>query len=263
MGLGIPSRPAPLRPAGRPEGPRFTALKLGAKVLQSSPPLRGFDAYLVGFHPAKDEPDMQMEAHHYCKVVNDDLIQCVLFDGNTAEANLIGIEYIVSGNLFATLPEEEKDLWHPHNYEVFSGQLIAPGLPAVAEQQLMTELVNSYGKTWHTWHTGRHDTGGGDELPLGAPMLMWSFNRDGEGDPALEAHRAAAFGIDPAEVRLRRQELLDRAAPQRGVDALKHHFTGTTPIPGVQDLGPPTSSADGPDGPDGSVPGETEREGQS
>ena len=71
---------------------------------------------------------------------------------------------------------------------------------------------------------------------------------------------AAAFGIDPAEVRLRRQELLDRAAPQRGVDALKHHFTGTTPIPGVQDLGPPTSSADGPDG---SVPGETEREGQS
>lgn len=260
MGLGIPSRPAPLRPAGRPEGPRFTALTLGAKVLQSTPPLRGFDAYLVGFHPAKDEPDMQMEAHHYCKVVNDDLIQCVLFDGNTAEANLIGIEYIVSGDPFATLPEEEKDLWHPHNYEVFSGQLIAPGLPAVAEQQLMTELVNSYGKTWHTWHTGRHDTGGGDELPLGAPMLMWSFNRDGEGDPALESHRAAAFGIDPAEVRRRRQELLDRAAPQRGVDALKHHFTGTTPIPGVQDLGPPTSSADGPDG---SVPGETEREGQS
>lgn len=174
--------------------------------------------------------------------------------------NLIGIEYIVSGNLFATLPEEEKYYWHPHNYEIFSGQLIAPGLPAVAEQQLMAELVNSYGKTWHTWHTGRHDIGGGQELPLGPPMLMWSFNRDGEGDPALESHRAAAFGIDPAEVRRRRQDLLDRAVPQRGVDTLKHHFTGTTSIPGVEDLDPSTSPADGPAG---STPGETGREEQS
>ncbi len=37
-----------------------------------------------------------MEAHHYCRVVNDDLLQCVLFDGNTRDANLIGIEYIIS-----------------------------------------------------------------------------------------------------------------------------------------------------------------------
>lgn len=250
MGPGIPARPAPLRPAGGPEGTRFRALQLGAKVLQSSPPLRGFDAYLVGFHPAKDEPSMQMEAHHYCKVMGEDLLQCVLFDGNTAEANLIGIEYIVSGGLFATLPEEEKDYWHPHNFEILSGQLVAPGLPAVAEQQLMAELMNSYGKTWHTWHTGRHDSGGGHELPLGDPMLMWSFNRDGEDDPALAADRAEAMGIDTAEVRRRRQELLDRAAPQRGVDALRDRFTGTTPIPGVEELAAaPSPSADRPDVP--------------
>lgn len=30
MGPGIPARPAPLRPAGGPEGPRFRALQLGA-----------------------------------------------------------------------------------------------------------------------------------------------------------------------------------------------------------------------------------------
>src|SRR5690625_62591 len=135
MELGIPSRQSPLRPAGRPEGVRFRALQLGARALQSTPPLRGFDAYLVGFHAAKHEPSMQMEAHHYCKVVGDDLIQCVLFDGNTGDANLIGIEYIVSGSLFATLPEEEKDHWHPHNYEVLSGQLITPGLPAARSEE--------------------------------------------------------------------------------------------------------------------------------
>lgn len=234
MALGIPQRPAPIRPAGGGTGPRFQALRLGAKVLQSTPPLQGFDAYLVGFHPAKNEPSMQMEAHHFCKVVSDDLIQCVLFDGNTADANLIGIEYIVSGALFDTLPEEEKDFWHPHNYEVFSGQLVASGLPAAAEQELMKELVNSYGKTWHTWHTGRHDAGGGHSLPLGEPMLMWSFNRDGECDPALERDREEALGIDTDEVRRRRQDLLERAAPQRGVDALRDRSGATRPVPGVE-----------------------------
>lgn len=73
----------------------------------------------------------------------------------------------------------------------------------------MAELVNSYGKTWHTWHTGRHDQGGGHPLPLGDPMLMWSFNRDGESDPGLASDRARVLGLDPDATRERRQQLLD------------------------------------------------------
>lgn len=41
------------------------------------------------------------------------------------------------------MPDEERQYWHPHSFEIFSGQLVAPGLPASAEQQLMAELVNS------------------------------------------------------------------------------------------------------------------------
>src|SRR5699024_4595983 len=115
-----------------------------------------------------------------------------------------------------------------------------------AEQQLMTELLNSYGKTWHTWHTGRHDLGGGQDLPLGGPMLMWSFNRDGEGDPALETHRAEAMGIDTAGGRRRRQELQARARrraralravaePRGGVDARREGCPGTAALPGVEE----------------------------
>ncbi|WP_218105956.1 DUF1264 domain-containing protein [Micromonospora citrea] len=97
-----------------------------------------------------------------CRQVNDDFLQCVLFDGNTAEANLIGVEYIVSERLYGTLPRDERRFWHPHNYEVLGGSLIAPGLPEPAERALMAMLMNSYGKTWHTWHTGRLDTGPDD-----------------------------------------------------------------------------------------------------
>ncbi|RBP64154.1 uncharacterized protein DUF1264 [Brevibacterium sanguinis] len=126
-------RTSPITPAGEGKGAWLTALEQGANLLQNTTPLKDFDVYVVGFHPAKDDPQMQMEAHHFCRVVNDDLIQCILFDGNTREANLIGIEYIVSEDLFATLPAEERSYWHPHNFEILSGQLIAPGLPAAAE----------------------------------------------------------------------------------------------------------------------------------
>ena len=48
--------------------------------------------------------------------------------------------------MFDTLPDEEKTLWHPHDYEVLSGQLVAPGLPDAAERALVEQLMNSYGK---------------------------------------------------------------------------------------------------------------------
>jgi hypothetical protein len=211
-------------------------LEAGAALLQDTAPLKDFDIYVVGLHCAKHEPDMQMEAHHFCRQVNQDFFQCVLFDGNTVEANLIGIEYIVSERLFDSLPEEEKPYWHPHNYELLSGQLCAPGLPEVAERALMKELMNSYGKTWHTWHTGRHDGSPGDSLPLGDPKLMWSFNRDGEADEDLKANFEQRMGVDEAAKRAHRQAFLELAHPQRGVDEMAHEFSGATPIPGVVDV---------------------------
>ncbi|RBY76847.1 DUF1264 domain-containing protein [Geodermatophilus sp. TF02-6] len=231
----IKDRKSPIRPAGQSKGFWLATLEQGANLLQTAGPLNHFDVYVVGFHPAKGEPDMQMEAHHFCRVVNDDLLQCVLFDGNTKDANLIGIEYIVSGRLFDRLPEEERPYWHPHNFELLSGQLVAPGLPEVAEKAFFKLLMNSYGKTWHTWHTGTHAEPGMD-LPYGDPKLMWSFNRDGEGREDLLRDRNEAMGLDVDAKRADRQSLLPLARPQHGVDEMKDDFPGSTPIPGVVDV---------------------------
>lgn len=233
-------RPAIVRPPGDPKTLWRATLQTGAQLLQKHAPMRGFDVYVVGLHCGKGRPDVQMEAHHYCKQVNSDFLQCALFDGNGADANLIGIEYIVSAPLFATLSDEEKRYWHPHNYEVLSGQLTAPGLPAAAEHALMRLLVDSYGKTWHTWHTGRRDAGGGpgDALPLGDPMLMWSFNRDGEADERLREDLQRAMGIDERAQRERRRDLARFAHPQHGVDAMAGDFPHAGPRPdGVRDVG--------------------------
>ena len=222
-------------PAGKAKSPETRILELGAKLLQSNAPLKRFDIYLVGFHPMKDSPEDQMEAHHYCHQVNEDFAQCALFDGNTAAANLNGIEYIISEKLFARLPEEEKQYWHPHNGEILSGQLVAPHIPDAAEKSLMKEKMNSYGKTWHVWNTG-HEGKPGTALPLGAPMLGWSFSRDGEAIPGLVEKRDQKLKLNSEEARKQRADLKQYAKPQSGVDDLKGKFARPTrDIPGVVD----------------------------
>ena len=99
----------------------------------------------------------------------------------------------------------------------------------------MQTKINSYGKTWHTWNTG-HGNEGGDAMPLGEPSLAWSFNRFGEAAPGLVESRDERMGISTEERRSQRQDLIEMAHPQEGVDALKDAFERLTePIPGVVD----------------------------
>ena len=222
------------KPPGTDKTPKTRALEAGAKALQRNSPLGPMDIYLVGFHPIKERPEQQMEAHHYCRQVNQDFAQCVLFDGNGRDANLNGIEYIISEALFETLPPQERRFWHPHNAEILSGQLVAPGLPAVAETALMKSKMNSYGKTWHLWSTGAPGQPG-DTLPLGPAMLAWSFNRDFEAKPGLIERRDQRLRVDTAQKRRVRAELQALARPQSGVDDLRAAFPHSRPIAGVVD----------------------------
>lgn len=99
----------------------------------------------------------------------------------------------------------------------------------------MRGKMNSYGKTWHTWNTA-HGGVAGDRLPLGHPVLAWSFSRFGEADPALVAERDQRMGINSEQLRQQRQDLVPLAHPQAGVDAPKGAFgRPTRPIPGVVD----------------------------
>lgn len=241
QGTAQPKPPAP----GEARPAKTRTPEAGTKGLQAKAPLKPFDVYMVGFHPMKDHPEVQIEAHHFCHQINEDFAQCILFDGNTRDANLSGIEYIVSEKLFATLPEEEQKYWHPHNGEILSGQLAAPGMPLAAEKALMRSKMNSYGKTWHVWNTGAEGISP-DKLPLGPAMLAWSFNRDGEATPALIEKRDKRMGIDSAEKRRQRADLQTMAKPQSGVDDMKGKFGGDTQdIPGVIDkTATPESSTD-------------------
>jgi hypothetical protein len=193
---------SPVQAPGTEKSAKTAVLEAGADVLQGKAPLRQLDIYLDGFHFYNGNLKGQMEAHHFCQKLNEDVTQCVIYDGNGAGAKIMGIEYIVSRRLFEKLPEAEKKLWHSHSHEVKSGTLVAPGLPDVAEHELMEQVVSTYGKTLHTWHTDRDK-----ELPYGGPQLMMGFTKDGQIDTAMVNQRDRRLGISSAEKRRQRADI--------------------------------------------------------
>ena len=204
---------------GADQSVKLAALELGAAVLQNKPPIEAINAYLDGFHFYNGNMKAQMEAHHYCSILNEELIQCVIYDGNTKEAKLMGVEYIVSARLFATLPAPERAMWHSHVHEVKSGQLIAPGIPETAEHALMEKLVGTYGKTFHTWHTDLQR-----ELPIGVPQIMMGFTADGQIDTAMVAARDERFSVKSEEKKAGRADIPPPSIAE-GADGWQHGRT--------------------------------------
>lgn len=193
---------------GKEKSAKSKALETGADLLQSKSPLRKMNTYLNAFHFYNGNIKAQMEAHHYVSQLNEDLHQAIIFDGNGEDAKIMGVEYIISARLFKTLDEEEKKLWHSHHYEVKSGELVAPGIPEIAEHELMEKLVSTYGKTIHTWHTDQQR-----ELPVGAPMIMMAFTKDGQMDNEMVATRDERLNVSTAEKRKNREDI-----PMHSVD---------------------------------------------
>jgi hypothetical protein len=187
---------------GAEKTPKTKTLEVGAEVIQDKTPVKQLSMYLDGFHFYSGQMEGQMEAHHYCTKLNEDVTQCVIFDGNDKDAKIMGVEYIISEKLFKTLAEEERKLWHSHVYEVKSGTLIAPGLPKAAEHELMEEIVSTYGKTFHTWHTDKDL-----ELPLGTPQLMMGFTKDGQLKSELKNSRDERLKISSEKNRQNRADI--------------------------------------------------------
>ena len=180
------------------------ALDIAAGVMQPKYPLEAMSTYLNGFHFYADDMGRQVEAHHFCTHLAHDMHQCVIYDSNQPGARLIGIEYIVSEERFRRLPDEEKRLWHSHDYEVKSGTLVAPGIPELAERAYFQDLVSTYGKTFHTWQVDR------DDFPYGIPQLMMGFTADGQVNEDMVEARDRRIGVSS---RQRREDRAGIPAP--------------------------------------------------
>ncbi|CBI30756.3 hypothetical protein VitviT2T_015273 [Vitis vinifera] len=144
-------------------------LDKGAQMLQSLKPVKQMKQHVCTFALYSHDMTRQIETHHYITRLNQDFLQCAVYDSDNSDAHLIGIEYIVSDRIFEALPPEEQKLWHSHAYEIKSGMWVNPGVPEMIQKPELENIAKSYGKFWCTWQVDR-----GDRLPLGAPALMMS-----------------------------------------------------------------------------------------
>jgi len=210
-----------LAPSGVSQAPgdqmsiKTQSLDAGAAMTQTFDPIKQIHAHLCGIHSYSGDPSRQVEAEHYCAHLNEDFRQCLIYDTDTKNARLIGVEYVISAKLFEGLDEEEKKYWHSHSYEVKSGVLSAPGIPMLMEHKLMENLEPTYGKTFHFWQVDK-----GDPLPLGPPQLMMSCSPEAPPREDMILQRDQKHNLSTAVMRRDRDDI-PATPPQKGADHWK------------------------------------------
>jgi hypothetical protein len=200
MGVGVAAAASPLAAADHHRPQRNCEELMG--------PVGSLHAHFCGIHIAKKNPKFQLVAQHYCSGRTEDMHQCLLYDSCDKNAKLLGVEYIVTDRVYQLLPETERKYWHPHTYEVLAGGLISTSMDAAEEMKFMKFILQTWGKTWHTWPDPKTD------VPLGEPLLMWALTGDGQANEEVIAARDRQFGVSAAQIRQQRVQEIGLQVPQ-------------------------------------------------
>ncbi|KAM0789921.1 hypothetical protein ACM66B_006761 [Microbotryomycetes sp. NB124-2] len=200
---------------------------LSHSAMMSFGPINRIHQCLVGLHCYSTDRTRLVPSVHYCSCGPESsrlkgFRQCVIYDSTEPDARLIGIEYVITEDVFEKLQDEEKRYWHSHKHEVEGGilQLGTKGLvPQVgedlAEKGPMSELHKTYGKTIHTWAYDKYP-----DLPLGPPHLMMSLQSDDKIASGLRATYEDMAGSKIQDKQQLRQQYLDTSyEPKPGADS--------------------------------------------
>ena len=120
-----------------------------------SKPIDGYNlpqGHVTAIRHVFDDPSLRV--HHYCKIDEKIFLVCQLYDSNDKNATLIGVEYIITGEQYTTLPDREKPNWHYHKIE-FASNRADPKFSELSPEQAKAEMqkaMDTYGKIIITWN---------------------------------------------------------------------------------------------------------------
>ncbi|GAB2267192.1 Oil body-associated protein 1A [Dionaea muscipula] len=212
MSAAISQHQHPEVHAGEPTHSTTSMVETATAAVQKFGPINNIHQHLCAFHYYAHDMTRQVEAQHFCGHQNEDMRQCLIYDGAEPESRLIGVEYIVSEELFLSLPDKEKPMWHSHAFEVKSGVLFMPDVPGPIQRQHLDKLARTYGKTIHFWQLDR-----GDNLPLGIPQIMMALTSNGQLHDALAIDCARRFNVNYEKERENRAYM---KGPEHGIHPL-------------------------------------------
>ncbi|GMN43445.1 hypothetical protein TIFTF001_012654 [Ficus carica] len=135
-------------PPGRPMSMEQHLLDKGAQMMQSLKPVKQMSQHVCAFAFYSHDMNRQIETHHYITRLNEDFLQCAVYDSDDSHAHLIGVEYIISSRMYENLSFDEQKLWHSHAYEVKSGLWVNPRVPEMLGKKELNNMAKTYGKFW-------------------------------------------------------------------------------------------------------------------
>jgi Protein of unknown function (DUF1264) len=129
-------------------------------------PVDGYNTpvgHLSAIRHVFDYPALRIQ--HYCKPNDKIVLVCQLYDSDSKNATLMGVEYIITAEQYNSLPNREKPNWHLHKIEFVPNRAdpMFPDLPKAKVTALMGKLMNTYGKVIITWNPK-------DKLPAFPPQ---------------------------------------------------------------------------------------------
>ncbi len=116
--------------------------------------------------PQGDDSKLDVIVHHHCKAYDDSTLACLLFPTGMGDQDKpYGMEYIITSEQFAELPEDEKNYWHYHLTELPRAQAAFPDLTSEELVPLQPIVDETYGKVFYFWDTD-------DKYPIGEPTVL-------------------------------------------------------------------------------------------
>jgi hypothetical protein len=121
----------------------------------------------AGAHGRRNRPISPRCSYHDGEPFHDAVSHCLLYDGPGPDARLIGIEYLVSDEVYRQMPAEEKIYWHDHRCEADASLPTSLTESGSEERSTHTQIRHLWGKVYRTW------VAGGD-YPRGPARPFWS-----------------------------------------------------------------------------------------
>jgi hypothetical protein len=90
-------------------------------------------------------------AHHWCKNVAGGMIECQIYDGDSATAHLVAIETIVQPAVYRGFSKTEQAKWHYHKTEIPKVDAKTPDMTKAEADKLVAQLSPTYGKVYVLW----------------------------------------------------------------------------------------------------------------
>ena len=169
-------------------------------------PLEGYTIHVTAPHVLDGE--IIGPFHHFCKPINEQIIQCILFESDEPNARLTEVEYMVSKDAVrSAIPKWSRlQNWHDHEQEIKTGRVAIVNPSNPKDQKALADYVSKTdGIIFHLWPKGAPFPDG--SVGIAQSVGHWESLHGEMGKELVEHSKAPLPKSSSGPIRLTREAL--------------------------------------------------------